>query len=102
MILIYQSWKDYISIYLYGGFPGASEGKESACNVGDLGSVRVEKIPWRRAWQPTPVCLPAESPWIEEPGRLHSMGLQSWTWLSDLAQQGIHVYVSYVQKYHIH
>ena len=30
----------------------------------------VGKIPWRRAWQPTPVCLPGESPWTEEPGRL--------------------------------
>ena len=28
----------------------------------------VGKIPWRRAWQPTPVFLPGESPWIEEPG----------------------------------
>ena len=26
--------------------------------------------PWRRAWQPTPVSLPGESPWTEEPGRL--------------------------------
>jgi len=23
----------------------------------------VRKIPWRRAWQPTPVFLPRESPW---------------------------------------
>jgi len=30
----------------------------------------------RRAWQPTPVFLPGESPWTEEPGRLQSMGLQ--------------------------
>jgi len=29
-----------------------------------------EKIPWRRAWQPTPVFLPGESPWTEEPGWL--------------------------------
>ena len=28
----------------------------------------VRKIPWRRAWQPTPVFLPGESPWTEEPG----------------------------------
>ena len=27
----------------------------------------VGKIPWRRAWQPTPVFLPGESPWTEEP-----------------------------------
>ena len=33
----------------------------------------VWKIPWRRAWQPTSVFLPGESPWIEEPGRLQSM-----------------------------
>ena len=36
----------------------------------------VGKIPWRRVWQPTPVFLPGESPWKEEPGRLQSMGLQ--------------------------
>ena len=28
----------------------------------------VGKIPWRRAWQPTPVFLPGESPWTEDPG----------------------------------
>ena len=36
----------------------------------------VEKIPWRRAWQPTPVFLPGESPWTEEPGGLQSMDSQ--------------------------
>ena len=36
----------------------------------------VGKMPWRRAWQPTPVFLPGESPWTEEPGGLQSMGLQ--------------------------
>ena len=30
----------------------------------------VGKIPWRKEWQPTPVILPGESPWTEEPGRL--------------------------------
>ena len=30
----------------------------------------VEKIPWRRAWQPTPVFLPGKSPWTEEPSGL--------------------------------
>ena len=28
----------------------------------------VGRIPWRRAWQPTPVFLSGESPWTEEPG----------------------------------
>ena len=41
----------------------------------------VRKIPWVRKfsggkWQPTPVFLPGESPWTEEPGRLQSMGSQ--------------------------
>jgi len=26
--------------------------------------------PWRKAWQPTPVFLPEECLWTEEPGRL--------------------------------
>ena len=38
------------------GFPGGSDGKESTCNAGDLGS-----IPWRREWLPIPVFLPGES-----------------------------------------
>ena len=36
----------------------------------------VGKTPRRRAWQPTPVSLPGESQWREEPGRLQSMGSQ--------------------------
>ena len=36
----------------------------------------IGKISWRRAWQPTSVLLPRESPWTEKPGRLQSMGSQ--------------------------
>ena len=36
----------------------------------------VRKIPWRRAWQPTPVFLPGEYPRTEEPGGLQCIGLQ--------------------------
>ena len=36
----------------------------------------VGKIPWRRAWQPTPVLLPGESPWRKEPGGLQYIGLR--------------------------
>ena len=36
----------------------------------------IGKIPWRRAWQPSPVFLLGESPRTEEPGCLQSMGLQ--------------------------
>ena len=34
----------------------------------------VGKIPWKMAWQPTPVFLPGESPKTVKPGRLQSMG----------------------------
>ena len=36
----------------------------------------VGKIPWRRAWKPTLVSLPGESPWAEKAGRLKSIWLQ--------------------------
>ena len=56
------------------------EGKESAV----VRETWVEKIPWRKAWQPTPVFLPGESPWMKEPGRLQSMGVtKNWTRLSE-------------------
>ena len=31
---------------------------------------------WRRTWQPTPSTLAWKIPWMEEPGRLQSMGLR--------------------------
>ena len=41
--------------------PGGSDGKASALNAGDLGSIPwVGKIAWRREWLPTPVFLPGE------------------------------------------
>ena len=36
----------------------------------------VGKIPWWRAWQPTPAFLTGQSPWTEEPGGLQSLGSQ--------------------------
>ena len=45
------------------GFPGSASGKESTCQCRRCGfSPWVGKIPWRRAWKPTPVFLPRESP----------------------------------------
>ena len=48
-----------LDIYICVGFPGGSDGKESACSSGDPGLIpQFAKIPWRRKWQPTPVFLP--------------------------------------------
>ena len=46
--------------------------RANARDPGDVGLISRKKlihakIPWRRAWQPTPVFLPGESPWTEEP-----------------------------------
>ena len=47
------------------GFPGGASGKEHACQCRRLQrhgfNPQVGKIPWRRAWQPSPVFLPGES-----------------------------------------
>ena len=45
------------------GFPGSSVIKNLSANAGDANLIpgSVEKIPWRREWQPTPVFLPVKS-----------------------------------------
>ena len=76
------------------GFPGGASDKEAACQWRRLNRSGfdpwVEKILWRKAWQPTPVFLPGESPWTEEPGGLQSIGSQrgGHDW-SDLARMHI-------------
>ena len=80
------------------GFPGGSDGKASACNAGDPGSILgwedplekemathsstlweiqvqswVGKIPWRRKWQPTPVLLPGQFH-----GQMSLVGYSPW------------------------
>ena len=56
---------NYLKIILLQGFPGGTSGKESACQCRRHKRSGfdpwVGKIPWRRAWQPTPVFLPGES-----------------------------------------
>ena len=43
------------------GFPGGSDGEESACNAGDPGSISGSgRFPWRREWLSTPVFLPGD------------------------------------------
>ena len=51
--------------YLLGGFPGGTSGKEPIYQRRRHKTHKFNpwfgKIPWRRAWQPTPVLLPGES-----------------------------------------
>ena len=58
------------------GFPGISDGKESACNAGDGGSIpRSGRSPGEGNGYPSSI-LSWRIPWREEPGGLQSMGLQ--------------------------
>ena len=51
--------------------------KNLPANAGDLGFLPwIRKIPWRREWLPTPIFLPGEFPWTEEPGELQSLDSQ--------------------------
>ena len=56
-------WRsDKLPTPVFLGFPVGSDGKESTWKAGDLGfDPWVWNVPWRRAWQPTPVFLPGES-----------------------------------------
>ena len=61
------------------GFPGGLDGKESACSARDLGSI--DSLEEGVATHSS--ILAWRNPWTEEPGGLQSMGLQSWTPLSN-------------------
>jgi len=61
-------------------FPGGSDGKESACNAGDLGSIPgLGKSPGEGNGNPLQYsCL--ENPWTEDPGGATVHGVsKSWT-----------------------
>ena len=58
------------------GFPGGSDGKESTCNVGDLGSIPGLGRSLEEGMAIHSSILAWRIPWMEEPGGLQSMGLQ--------------------------
>ena len=62
------------SIYL--DFLGGSDGKESACNAGDLGSIPGQEDPLKKGMATYSSILAWRSPWTEESGGLQSMWSQ--------------------------
>ena len=50
----------------------ASVGDSKRCRINPW----VRKIPWSRAWQPTPIILLGEAPWTGKPGRLQPVESQ--------------------------
>ena len=56
--------------HIPGGFPGGSDGKESACNAGDMGSIpRLGRSPEKGMAIHSSI-LAWRIPWTEEPGEL--------------------------------
>ena len=54
-------------------FPGGADGKVSACNAGDPG---IREDPLEKEMATHSGTLAWKIPWMEEPGRLQSIGLQ--------------------------
>ena len=59
------------------GIPAGSDGKESACNAGDPGSIFLgQEDPVEKEMAIHSSILAWRIPWTEEPGGHHSMGSQ--------------------------
>ena len=80
-------WTIIISLFLVlgmvWGFPGCSEVKASACNMGDPGSILGQENPLEKGMATHSSIFAWRTPWTEEPVGLQSMGSQrvahDWT-----------------------
>ena len=61
-----------LPVFTFMGFLGSSDGKESACNEGDVAS----ENPLEEEMATYPSILAWRIPWTEQPGGLQSMGSQ--------------------------
>ena len=76
---MFDSWvrkicwrRDRLPTLVFLGFPGGSDSKESACNVGDLGSIPGLRDPLEKGTATHTSILAWRIPWTEKPGRLQS------------------------------
>ena len=74
MTFTYLRKKRY-SNYIYIGFPGVLDDKESACHAGDLGLIPGSGRSLQKGMATHSSILAWEIKWTEEPGGLQSMGL---------------------------
>ena len=94
-ILLRKTILDYSWI----GFPGGSDGKASACNAGDLGSILGSGRSPGRSPSST---LAWKIPWTEEPCRLQSMGSQSRTRLNDFTSLHFHSWIATFSSFQVY
>ena len=67
---------NYLPVNLLGSFPGGSDSKESACNARNLGLIPGSEDSLEKGMATHSSIFAWRTPWREEPGWLHSMGLQ--------------------------
>ena len=79
------------------GFPGGSDSKVPVCNVGDPGSIPGWEDPLGKEMAAHSSILAWKIPWMEELGRLQSMGSQSQTRLSDFTFTFFHDHYFFLQ-----
>ena len=77
----FKFWDFYIVLYLIIyifllGFPGGSEGKASACDAEDSGSIPGSRRSLEKEMATHSSILAWRIPWPEKPGGLQSMGSQ--------------------------
>ena len=65
----------YGHLHIYIAFPGGSDGKESACDMGNLGLSPGWEDPLEKGMATHSSILAWIIPWTEEPGELQAMGL---------------------------
>ena len=74
---------DYLTMVCISGVPCGSDGKASACNAGDVGSMPgLGGSPGERHGNPLQYSC-QENSMDKRAWQTTNMGLQSWTWLSD-------------------
>ena len=73
--VLWLEFLDHLHLLNDTGFPGGSDGKESACNVGDPGSIPGEDDPLEKGMVTHSSILAWRIPWTEEPGGLQSRGV---------------------------
>ena len=66
----------YMMYSAYRGFPGGSDGKESACSTGDLGSIPESERSLAEGMAIHSIILTCRIPWTERPGELQFMWSQ--------------------------
>ena len=77
------------------GFPGFSEGKESACNVGDVSSIPRSGRASGKGMATHSSILDWRIPWTEDPSGLQSMGLERvrYNWVTNTPSINILLYL---------